>query len=214
MPCSRTSGSPSPRRNTVEAYLCCFRVKATLLLSRKSRSRRSLPQPGGFGRLLAHEIEVVPAGDPRLRAREDGQLARDAIELAGAAHHHEVVVARLEITLDPDMALAADPSVQANEPVALHLVSVLFPALKAVATDLAAAVVRIAELVLEDERVLAHLVKRLLLREHREVTVERERRGCDHGRPEHRESCGQDELTHLDSSLSVDVDGGAIRRPV
>jgi hypothetical protein len=45
---------------------------------------------------------VVPAGDPWLRAREDGHLARDAIELAGAADHHEVVVATLEITLDSD----------------------------------------------------------------------------------------------------------------
>jgi hypothetical protein len=127
------------------------------------------------------EIEVVPAGDLRLRALVDGHLARDAIELAGAAEHHHVTVTGLDIAPDPDVADAADLSVQANERVALKPVVRLFPALKAVAADLVAAVLRVKELVLEDKRVLAHLVKRMTLREHPEVTVERERRGCEHG---------------------------------
>jgi hypothetical protein len=46
---------------------------------------------------LAHEIEVQPV-DPPVAGGVMGHLARDAVELAGASEHNEVVGAAVEVT--------------------------------------------------------------------------------------------------------------------
>ena len=71
------------------------------------------PQPGGVIQFLAHEIEVKPVNSRLLGVVVD-HLARNAIEIIGAAEHHEVVRPSVEIALDPDIAESADFAVQVN----------------------------------------------------------------------------------------------------
>jgi hypothetical protein len=49
------------------------------------------------GLCLPHEIEVQPV-DPPVAGGVMGHLARDAVELAGASEHNEVVGAAVEVT--------------------------------------------------------------------------------------------------------------------
>jgi len=117
-----------------------------------------LPQPGGFGRSLAHEIEVQLV-DPPILGAVVSHLAGDAVELTAAAQDHEVVGASIEVTPHPHVAEAADLAVEVNERVALGLVPIgIEPALDVIATDLVLAVMRVEEFFLEPERVLAHSV--------------------------------------------------------
>jgi hypothetical protein len=133
------------------------------------------------GLCLPHEIEVQPVDSP-VAGGVMGHLARDAVELTGTAEHHEVVGAAVEVTPDPDIAEPADLTIQVDGRVALCLVP-LEPARDAIATDSVVAVVWVEKLFLEAERVVAHSMGRLLLREHREVMIDRKRRDATTAAP-------------------------------
>src|SRR5215211_1546616 len=144
--------------------------------------RRLLLQPGGVIRLLPHEIEVNLV-DSRLFGVVLDRLAPDAIEIIGAADHREALRPPVQIALEPDIAESADLAVQVSPHVAL-LARVVAPARATKATDLVGAVVGVKEPVLEPKCVPRYLVAGPLLRDHGEVVIERNRRGCHHGRAE------------------------------
>ena len=113
-----------------------------------------------------------------------GHLARDAVELTGTAEHHEVVGAAVEVILDLHISEPADLAVEVHRHAALDFVALaLEPARDAIATDSVVAVVWVEKLFLEAERVVAHSMGRLLLREHREVMIDRKRRDATTAAP-------------------------------
>ncbi len=138
---------------------------------------------------------------PAPRAREHG-LARDAREVAGAAGDVEAVVARSEVAADPQVAEAADLTVQVDEDLALDLAMRPLSAAAMIATDPVARVVDLEEVLSEPEAVVGP-VRLDGVQDNREVRIER--CGCrDHDGDE---GCGghdpsDEQSAHRCSSLS------------
>jgi len=127
--------------------------------------------------------------------RVDQHLARDAVEVMGAAGDVEpLVAATSEITAHGNVAESSDLTVEVDVGAALGGV-VLVLALTPIAADLVAAVVRIEELFLEHELGAPHDVARDRPRDHAEVMIERSR-GGDGEQGGRCEYTGDDELAH------------------